>query len=431
MIGDLRGVAQAVGDPGEPVGGRVVTELHGLARGVGERFGRAVAAVVLVDLSRPVGAVLRHLDRGGVVGEGGGVAVSVGLGDDAGRVGAGQVAHGVGLGVGGVAGRTLHRGDLVMPLHQMVIPFLPGVAEGRGLAHGVGYRAQCPDVFVVRAMLFVGEIHMPSGLVGHPHQPGELAELLVGEVQGTAQAVLHPAGEESIIRGVGVDELVAVAVHDALDAPHLVDLLEDVHLLADGVHQVEIVAGFLERPGHGIDAGHKWRARFPVVGHPFEADDIAVGDLDGDKGETGRALPFQVFPGAPPETDGQGFGPEHLVEVGAVAQGEAQVHGPAQGEEGHVEVIGAVVGGHRIAGVQAASVRSVAATAVIASLGGDMKGRRAWRRRRRSAPDVGVIAQVTLGRRQGPGVGRPRPCQAAQHQAEHEEDLKPGMQSFG
>ena len=125
---------------------------------------------MLVDLRCPVRTVLRHLDCGGVVSEARGVTVGVRLGDDAGGGYTVEFLDIVGLGVGDVADRPLHLGDLVMVLTRT--PCLPGVTKGGGLPRGIGHRAQGPDILVVGAMRFVDQVHLPARLVGHPHQVG-------------------------------------------------------------------------------------------------------------------------------------------------------------------------------------------------------------------------------------------------------------------
>ena len=50
---------------------------------------------------------------------------------------------------------------------------------------------------------------------------------MVGEAQRAAQAVLHAGGVQCIGLIIGVDELIAVAVHDTLDAAKPTDFLED------------------------------------------------------------------------------------------------------------------------------------------------------------------------------------------------------------
>ena len=54
----------------------------------------------------------------------------------------------------------------------------------------------------------------PAGPPGRSPAPGRYsADILVGEVQRAAQAVLHAGGVQCIGLIIGVDELVAVAVH--------------------------------------------------------------------------------------------------------------------------------------------------------------------------------------------------------------------------
>ena len=116
------------------------------------------------------------------------------------------------------------------------------VLKGCGLTHRVGDRSN--------RVPLIGKTHLAAPLVSDPLQVPAEAFLIVAQVQASPQAVLDAVRiyVGPVIASVRIHELVAIAVHDELDAVKAWDheILVDVNPLLNGVHQVGVAIRLLE-----------------------------------------------------------------------------------------------------------------------------------------------------------------------------------------